>query len=157
MISFAGILQRFWSDVQISYFVEHCLMTIQKISKYAIVYYIISLHYFSCSVFDWYRRNKINEIQSLLNCVPCLLNTCSRINVYCALTCSRTNMPCVLYVPTCSWEKSGKIHNILVRILVLKLCPELACFFSFTSYNTTPLIISGLMLVCKWAVVNTLV
>ena len=57
---------------------------------------------------------------SLLNCVPCVLKTCSRANVPCMLTCSRANalcvlmcsranVPCVLtcqcalgaYVPTC--------------------------------------------------------
>ena len=27
MISFAGIVQRFWPEVKNSYFVEHCLMT----------------------------------------------------------------------------------------------------------------------------------
>ena len=40
MISFASILQRFWPEIQNSYFVEHFLMTIQEILKYAIVYYI---------------------------------------------------------------------------------------------------------------------
>ena len=40
MISFAGILQRFCPEVQNSYFVEHGLMTIQKILEYSIVYYI---------------------------------------------------------------------------------------------------------------------
>ena len=36
---------------------------------------------------------------SLLNCVSCMLNTCSFANVPCVLTCSRANVPCVL---TCS-------------------------------------------------------
>ena len=38
-------------------------------------------------------------LMSLLNCVPCVLKTCSRANVPCVLTCSRGNVPCVL---TCS-------------------------------------------------------
>ena len=33
---------------------------------------------------------------SLLNCVPCMLKTCSRVNVPCVLTCSRAYVPCVL-------------------------------------------------------------
>ena len=33
---------------------------------------------------------------SLLNCVSCVLKTCSRANVPCVLTCSRANVPCVL-------------------------------------------------------------
>ena len=36
--------------------------------------------------------------KSLLNCVPCVLKTCSYANVPCVLTCSRANMSCV---PTC--------------------------------------------------------
>ena len=35
-------------------------------------------------------------MSSLLNCVPCVLKTCSRANVPCVLTCSRANMLCVL-------------------------------------------------------------
>ena len=38
-------------------------------------------------------------LMSLLNCVPCVLKTCSRANVPCVVTCSRGNVPCVL---TCS-------------------------------------------------------
>ena len=36
---------------------------------------------------------------SLLNCVPCVLKTCSRANVPYVVTCSRANVPCVV---TCS-------------------------------------------------------
>ena len=32
---------------------------------------------------------------SLLNCVPCVIKTCSRANVPYVLTCSRVNPPCV--------------------------------------------------------------
>ena len=45
----------------------------------------------------WCTRHMENK--SLLNCVPCVLKTCSRANVSCVLTCSRANVPCVL---TCS-------------------------------------------------------
>ena len=38
-------------------------------------------------------------LTSLLNCVPCVLKTCSLANVPYVLTCSRANVPCVL---TCS-------------------------------------------------------
>ena len=38
-------------------------------------------------------------LMSLLNCVPCVLKTCSRANVPCVVTCSCGNVPCVL---TCS-------------------------------------------------------
>ena len=52
----------------------------------------------------------LNNMTSLLNCVPCVVKTCSRANVpyvltcsrayvLCVLTCSRANVPCVL---TCS-------------------------------------------------------
>ena len=55
----------------------------------------------------WCTRHMENK--SLLNCVPCVLKTCSRANVPCVLTCSRANVPCVLtctranvpYVLTC--------------------------------------------------------
>ena len=42
-------------------------------------------------------------LRSLLNCVPCVLKTCSRANVSCVLTCSRANVPSYLraHVPTC--------------------------------------------------------
>ena len=63
MISFPGILLRYWPEVQYSYFVEHCLMTIQKILKYAIAYYI-SRHCFSSFLFDWYCRNKKSQNSS---------------------------------------------------------------------------------------------
>ena len=68
-------------------------------------------------------------IQSLLNCVPCVLKTCSRtkapyiltclranmscvftcprVNVSCVLTCPRANVPCVL---TCS---RANVHFVL--------------------------------------------
>ena len=38
-------------------------------------------------------------LTSLLNCVPCVLKTCSRANVPYVLTCSRAKVPCEL---TCS-------------------------------------------------------
>ena len=42
------------------------------------------------------------RVTNLLNCVPCVLKTCSRVNVPCVLTCYRVNVPCVLtaHVPT---------------------------------------------------------
>ena len=48
--------------------------------------------------------NKDNDFKdarkrSLLNCVPCVLKTCSRAYEPCVLTCLRANVPCVL---TCS-------------------------------------------------------
>ena len=46
----------------------------------------------------WGRENILSK-RSLLNCVPCVLKTCSRANVPYVLTCSRANVPCVL---TCS-------------------------------------------------------
>ena len=37
-----------------------------------------------------------SHLKSLLNCVPCVLKTCSRADVPCVLTCSAVNVPCVL-------------------------------------------------------------
>ena len=46
----------------------------------------------------------------LLNCVPCILKTCSRTSVCCMLTCSRANISCML---TCSHGNMSQVLTCL--------------------------------------------
>ena len=64
---------------------------------------------------------------SLLNCVPCVLKTCSRANVPCVLTCSRTNMPCVLTCLACS-------HANVPCVLTCS-CVNLSCLLTCSRAN----------------------
>ena len=47
-------------------------------------------------MFVYILKREIGYIRSLLNCVPCLLKTCSRANMTCVRKCSGANVPCVL-------------------------------------------------------------
>ena len=64
MISFASFLQRFWPEIQNSYFVEHFLMTIQEILIYATVYYISLIVFLVLFLIDT-EEIKSHEIQAV--------------------------------------------------------------------------------------------
>ena len=67
---------------------------------------------------------------SLLNCVPCVIKTCSRANVPYVLTCSRAKVPCVpacsranlLWVLTCS-RVNAPCVRMCSRFKVLCMLP----------------------------------
>ena len=54
--------------------------------------------------------------KSLLNCVSCVLKTCSRANMSCVLTCSRANVP---YVLMCSYAKVLQTFTKYLRLTLV--------------------------------------
>ena len=50
---------------------------------------------------------------SLLNCVPCVLKTCSRANVPCVLTCQRALHA---YVLTCKRAILNNVNSYIIQI-----------------------------------------
>ena len=72
-------------------------------------YIQLYLNFFKLILVKWLKSENKEKFQSLLNCVPCLLKTCSRANVPCVSTCLacvranvRTCLACLrAHLPTC--------------------------------------------------------
>ena len=62
---------------------------------------------------------------SLLNCVPCLLKTCSSANVPCVLTYSRANVPCALTGNLPCVLTYRKYQQVFLFEVKLIFCPVL--------------------------------
>ena len=105
-----------------------------------------------CSVFRSSQLNgsnkKLTFFMSLLNCVPCVLKTCSRANMTCVLTCQRTLRAYMLmcqrvsralraYVPKCTECLRAKYVKMTCALFYscVNVACEVTCFEFLSSHD----------------------